>query len=77
MSGWSKGKSPTTLYLDALRDAERITTRCRKCRRQFTGRADEGREWARAHRQDEHPELVKVKRLKKKPGRYAKRKTPA
>jgi hypothetical protein len=53
-------KSATDMKADheAWRDGQRLTTRCRRCRRQFTGTAAEGRRWAREHRESEHPELA-------------------
>ena len=43
---------------EAWRDGQRLTTRCRRCRRQFTGTAAAGRVWAREHREQFHPELA-------------------
>ena len=55
-------KSATQMQLDhaAWRDGQRLTTRCRvhSCRKQFTGTAAEGRAWAKAHREQFHPELA-------------------
>ena len=55
-----KSKSEMQSYFDAMRDGQRLTTRCRvhSCRKQFTGTAAEGRAWAKAHREEFHPELA-------------------
>lgn len=55
-----KSKTEMQAYFDAMRDGQRLTTRCRvhDCRKQFTGTAVEGRAWAKAHREEFHPELA-------------------
>jgi hypothetical protein len=67
VSHWGT-KGPAALYLEERTNSQRVKTKCCLCRRQFTGRADEGREWAKTHRARVHPELLKVKR--RRPGKY-------
>ena len=49
------------------RDAARLVTRCCFCRWRYTGTAAQGREKAREHRLEHHPE---ARRKRRKPGRH-------
>ena len=51
----------------ASRDAARLVTRCCFCRWRFTGTAAQGREKAREHRLEHHPE---ARRKRRKNGRH-------
>jgi hypothetical protein len=61
---WSRGEERRREQADL--DARPMTTRCTFCRDSFDGTVGEGREWAARHRYDEHRELVKKERRRKR-----------
>lgn len=48
------GPSKFQLQMDEARDAARTVTRCVDCRKVHRGTAEEGRQWHREHRTEEH-----------------------
>lgn len=60
----SKGRLGVARDEQDWRDTQQVTTRCAACRRVHRGTAAEGREWARAHREERHPELANRPRVR-------------
>ena len=52
---------------EAWRDSQPVVASCLYCDWQHAGTVEEGRDRARAHRADDHPELVGRRTIRKKP----------